>query len=190
MGQKYVIELEDKNLYSGDEIEKFVEAVNGKMGSEFELYFTTLHRVKGFNSLVFDDNGLKRLTPLSIATDAAHDEGYTHGYEQARSDFKKDIDEAYERGFKEGQVSSEKWGVPYKRGTEDGEERGRLYGMNDTWTAIEKLIRMSRHELEEAGFVLPKGQAYNPVDMIVKNYQASEVIKKLAEHEEKKAMQV
>lgn len=48
MGEKYVIELEDEVFY------------NGELpfdGSE------TLYRVKGFRSLVFDQNGLERLTP-------------------------------------------------------------------------------------------------------------------------------
>ncbi len=44
MGKKYVIEIEDRNF------------INGKGGH--------LWRVKGFNSLVFDQNGLDKLTPL------------------------------------------------------------------------------------------------------------------------------
>ena len=47
MGQKYVIELEDKPFHK-----------NGSGGKKTELY-----RVKGFNSLVFDGLGLSKLKP-------------------------------------------------------------------------------------------------------------------------------
>lgn len=122
---KYVIEIEDKPLFYYDK--------------DTSTYFPRVHKAIGFNTLVFDEEGLKRLTPIGMVTDAAHDDGYTKGYEQARFDFKKDIEDAYERGFKEGQESSEKWGVPYKRGTEDGEECGRICGMNDAWEAARKI---------------------------------------------------
>lgn len=46
MGKKYVIELEE---------EPFVSSEPGE--------YKKLYRVKGFNSLVFDEEGLKRLTP-------------------------------------------------------------------------------------------------------------------------------
>ncbi len=49
MGEKYIIELEDKPLCVFDE--------------QTQTYFPRLRRVKGFNSLVFDEEGLKRLTP-------------------------------------------------------------------------------------------------------------------------------
>lgn len=44
MGKKYIIELENKSFKSGDEV---------------------LWRVKGFKSLVFDKNGLSKLTPYN-----------------------------------------------------------------------------------------------------------------------------
>ena len=50
MGKKYVIELEDKPLCVFDE--------------DAQTYFPRLYRVKGFNSLVFDQTGLDKLTPL------------------------------------------------------------------------------------------------------------------------------
>lgn len=43
MGKKYIIELEDKQITNG------------------------LWKVKGFNSLVFDQNGLDKLTPFNDA---------------------------------------------------------------------------------------------------------------------------
>lgn len=50
MGKKYVIELEE---------EPFVSSEPGE--------YKKLYRVEGFNSLVFDEEGLKRLTPYEEA---------------------------------------------------------------------------------------------------------------------------
>jgi len=52
MGKKYIIELEERPFYSGDPM------VIGTVITAERLY-----RVKGFKSLVFDEEGLKRLTP-------------------------------------------------------------------------------------------------------------------------------
>lgn len=84
---KYVIELEDEPYGRNDD-------------PVIPHGMDLLYRVKGFNSLVFDDEGLKRLTPIGMVTDAAYDDGYTRGYEQARFDFKKDIDDAWDAARK------------------------------------------------------------------------------------------
>lgn len=66
MGKKYIIELEDKPFHKG----------NGVF----------LYRVKGFNSLVFDMNGVGKLTPYAepdleqVKADAYND-GYKAGRE-------------------------------------------------------------------------------------------------------------
>lgn len=52
MGKKYIIELEERPFYSGD------PRVVGTV-----IMAERLYRVKGFKSLVFDEEGLKRLTP-------------------------------------------------------------------------------------------------------------------------------
>ena len=41
-----------------------------------------LYRVVGFNSLVFDEKGLSKLTPLDVALDYAYDTGYKEGIEE------------------------------------------------------------------------------------------------------------
>lgn len=56
MGAKYIIEFEDD----------FFENREGE----------ALARVKGFNSLVFDDYGLRKLTPLDVELKAAHNEAF------------------------------------------------------------------------------------------------------------------
>ena len=73
MGTKYIIEVEDKPF---------------ELLSEDGFTSEKLFRVKGFNSLVFDWNGLNKLTP------------YTEpDLEQVRK-------EAYEEGFKDGQYAA------------------------------------------------------------------------------------
>lgn len=52
MGKKYIIELEAQPFYSGNP-----EVIGITLKAE------RLYRVKGFKSLVFDEEGLKRLTP-------------------------------------------------------------------------------------------------------------------------------
>lgn len=56
MGRKYIIELEERPFYSSD-----------PMVVGTELMAERLYRVKGFKSLVFDEEGLKRLTPYEEA---------------------------------------------------------------------------------------------------------------------------
>lgn len=57
MGKKYIIELEDSPLLS-----------ETHYGCEYEK----LYRVKGFKSLVFDGEGLKRLTPYEEPRQKEH----------------------------------------------------------------------------------------------------------------------
>ena len=71
MGKKYVIELEDK-AFSQSEAPL----------TEDEM----LYRVKGFRSLVFDKNGLDKLTPLKDEIKEAYDRGYAQGLIQGRVD--------------------------------------------------------------------------------------------------------
>lgn len=73
MGKKYIIELEDKPVCVFDE--------------DTQTFFPRLHRVKGFNSLVFDQNGLDKLAPYTEPDlDAIRKEAYLQGYEQGYKD--------------------------------------------------------------------------------------------------------
>lgn len=56
MGKKYIIELEDKPFYEGKIVDDFNNMPVGKT-----VKYEILYRVKGFKSLVFDLEGLKRL---------------------------------------------------------------------------------------------------------------------------------
>ena len=71
MGKKFVIEFAEKPFYK----------MQRRGTSETEK----LWRVKGFNSLVFDENGIKKLTPLEDTLDLdkleVHMNGFDEGYD-------------------------------------------------------------------------------------------------------------
>ena len=66
MGKKYVIEFEE---------EPFIK--DPIISAPEELW-----RVKGFNSLVFDENGIKKLTPLEDTLELAKHEVYGNGFNE------------------------------------------------------------------------------------------------------------
>ena len=70
MGTKHIIEIEDDEFIQNE-------------GNEI------LYRAKGFKSLVFDDNGLDKLTPLT--TDATFSEAYQMGLNDAWASAEKAI---------------------------------------------------------------------------------------------------
>lgn len=75
MGDKYIIELEDKPFHKED--------------GDF------LHRVKGFNSLVFDMTGISKLTPYTEPDlERVRKEGYKEGREAGIKDGKCEAWEA------------------------------------------------------------------------------------------------
>ena len=77
MGKKYVIELEDKAFSQ----------------SALPLYDDEmLYRVKGFRSLVFDQNGLDKLTPLKDEIKETYDRGYAQGLIQGKVDARTEIE--------------------------------------------------------------------------------------------------
>lgn len=67
---KYIIEIDDKQLLEYDK--------------DTDTYFRTLYRAKGFNALVFDKNGLDKLTPLDKALEEAIEK--VKAYEQQKAD--------------------------------------------------------------------------------------------------------
>ena len=80
---KYIIEIEDKPFVR-------LSALFGEEG---------LYRAKGFNSLVFDQFGLDKLTPL----DKELEEAYQKGAHEGSLYVKERVDGAYQKGFEVGQ---------------------------------------------------------------------------------------
>ena len=89
MGKRYIIELEDK---------PFLHNTDTALPIEDD---ETLWRVKGFRSLVFDQNGLDRLESFDEAVKGVegecYDRGYTQGLIQGKADAKTDLIGAVER---------------------------------------------------------------------------------------------
>lgn len=69
MGKKYVIEFEEEPFGKND---------NPVIPHGLE----ELWRVKGFNTLVFDENGIKKLTPLEDTVELAQHEVYGNGFNE------------------------------------------------------------------------------------------------------------
>ena len=100
---KYVIEIEEKPLCVFDK--------------DTQTFFPRLWRVKGFNSLVLDEEGLSRLEELnsdyinehfSDLQDAAYQRGLEDGKEYGldESDMREAV--SYQRGLEDGKVVNDK----------------------------------------------------------------------------------
>lgn len=81
IGDKFVIEI----------AEVFPGAESGK----------PKYRIKGFDNLVFDDNGLKRLTNFSDLYNLAYQDGYMEGYRMADQ---PNVDGRFIQGFQTAAV--------------------------------------------------------------------------------------
>lgn len=81
VGDKFVIEI--------GEITKGAESGKPK------------YRIKGFDNLVFDDNGLKRLTNFSDLYNLAYQDGYMEGYRMADQ---PNVDGRFIQGFQTAAV--------------------------------------------------------------------------------------
>lgn len=140
MKTKYIIEVEDKPF---------------ELLSEDGFTSEKLYRVKGFNSLVFDWNGLNMLTP------------YTE------PDMEKVREEAYAEGYKEGMqlsIDDAKLKEAYQR------------GLNDAWDAAKKTAYYwiwsgGTNEAEEIF-------GTDDIIAIFKSYSASECIEKIRQYEQ------
>ena len=86
---KYVIEFDKEQLLEYDK--------------DTDTYFRTLYKAKGFNALVFDKNGLDKLTPL----DKELEEAYQKGIHDGSLDVKERVEGAYQKGLEEGKARNE-----------------------------------------------------------------------------------
>ncbi|MBP5281069.1 MAG: hypothetical protein J6Z22_01070, partial [Lachnospiraceae bacterium] len=120
---KYIIEIEDEPFGRNDD-----PVIPHGMD---ELY-----RAKGFNSLVFDKNGLDKLIPIDKELEEAYqrglDEGYNNGYSQ---------------GLKDG---------CHKSDTEEYQQ-----GLDDAWECAKKISLMSPDEIEKVFPGAAKNNRYN-----------------------------
>ena len=142
MGKKYIIELEEAPF-----IQHF------KNGA-----WETIYRVKGFNSLVFDWNGLNMLTPYTEPDlNAIRKEAYDKGCETAkheceqcrkvRADAEQELAEkAYQRGLNDA------WEAARKIASDDAGRKYSIFGQHftteilNTHSAAEALEEIRAHE--------------------------------------------
>ena len=101
---KYVIEIEEKPLCVFDK--------------DTQTFFPRLWRVKGFNSLVLDEEGLSRLEELNS--------------DYINENFGELQDTAYQKGINDGSLD-------VKQRVEGAYQRG----LNDAWEAARKIIEMA-----------------------------------------------
>ena len=89
---KYIIEIEDVPFSKVRIDDSGAQNIN-------------LYRAKGFNSLVFDNNGLEKLTPLDKAFEEAYQKGLVKGYkdgcetgrnEATTLEYQRGLDDAWE----------------------------------------------------------------------------------------------
>jgi len=116
MGKKYVIEFEEKPFHK----------LQRRVASDIEQ--EVLWRVKGFNSLVFDENGIKKLTPLEDTLELAKHEVYGNGF-----------NEGYKVGLRN--LWDGVWKVfgSVKDGSYPGKQLNQIFGGNNWYDAIKSL---------------------------------------------------
>jgi len=139
MGYKYIIE-----------VEKAYAPVQ-RRGVEPEL--PRLYLAKGFNSLVFDEEGLNKLE-------------------------KYDPDKEYDRGFEQGCAYAEKENKLPTDAEAYGYEKGYEKGLNDAWEAARKIAMYQDNAGLQATDLLNAFKFTAPWS-IFKNYSADEAIKKI-----------
>ena len=99
MGEKYIIELEDKPFHKED--------------GDF------LYRVKGFNSLVFDMTGIGKLIPYTEPDlEQVREDAFKNGYDAACKDIdiKSKINAAYRKGMEDAwDAARTLWNTPNRK---------------------------------------------------------------------------
>lgn len=145
---KYIIEFEEKPLCVFDK--------------DTQTYFPRLWRVKGFNGLVFDKEGLSRLEELNSDYINEH--------------FGDLQNTAYQRGLEEGN------NIGYKNGVKDGQ--------NKAWEAAKKIAEMwTRIDNEEflAVFGITERIGHSTIRSLFEKQTANEAIEKLKAYEQKRS---
>lgn len=143
MGKKYIIELEETPF-----IQHF------KNGA-----WETIYRVKGFNSLVFDWNGLQMLTPytepdLEQVRKEAYDKCMDEAEMLAYKLYSPKIDEAYQRGLADAWEAAMKISMSKIDGGLSWEEMNDIFGtarpgkIYKTFTASECIEKIRAYEQE------------------------------------------
>ena len=109
-----------------------------------------LYGIKGFRSLVFDQNGLDKLTPYIM------DEAYAEGYTLAESKYRGIHDDDYQRGLDDAWDAARKIGCTVKEGGLANHELVSIFGNLATsfilrdYEAIEVIEKIREYEESKA----------------------------------------
>lgn len=186
MGIKYIIEVEDKPF---------------ELLSEDGFTSEKLFRVKGFNSLVFDWNGLNMLTPYTEpdteqVRKKAYDKCMNEAEDLAYKLYSPKIDEAYQRGLNDA------WEAARKICLEDDDGGIPASAINDIFSvrnyrnalrdfsvseAIEKIRQYEQEKDRQARIEYNFDEVKDVIETTAKEYNMSldeiaEVLKKMGEH--------
>ena len=169
MGEKYIIELEDKPYHKG----------NGDF----------LYRVKGFNSLVFDMTGISMLTPYTEPDlEWVKAKAYSDGYEDGRKAEKvrmPDLEQVRKEAYEQGQEDLRKSCVPKDEEAYGiGYNEGFQCGLDLAWEAARK-ISMAEINGRCSWKSMKNIFGYDIPSKIFKNFTASEAIESLKIYEQK-----
>lgn len=154
---KYIIEIEDVPFSKVR-----IDADNGAQN-------VNLYRAEGFNSLVFDQFGLDKLTPL----DKELEEAYQKGAHEGSLYVKERVDGAYQKGYEVGQ--HEATTLEYQ------------CGLNDAWECA-KRIALVKTDKDCPYFTvteLEKIFGCSTYQSVFDTYSASEAIEKIKVYEER-----
>lgn len=164
---KYIIEIEDEPFGRNDD-------PNIPHGMD------VLYKAKGFNSLVFDQFGLDKLTPL----DKELKEAYLQGKHDAEQDLARAAyDEAYQKGIYDGSLDvKERVEGAYQKGFEAGSHEATTLeyqqGLDDAWGTIIKIALIPYAERSEIF------DGLQDILSIMQKFSPSEVITKIKAYEE------
>lgn len=156
---KYIIEIEDEPFGRNDD-------PNIPHGMD-ELY-----KAKGFNSLVFDQFGLDKLTPLDKALSSELGEAYQKGFEAGQH-------EATTLEYQQGLADA--WEAARKIDDMSGNERHVCFGIAGAafkFTASEAIAKLREYEQQKAdeikvGDIITDGKInYLVIDITDKSYVA------------------
>lgn len=169
MGKKYIIEVEDKPF---------------ELLSEDGFTSEKLFRVKGFNSLVFDWNGLNMLTPyteldIEEVRQEANKIGYEKGYRDGVNTIGDAEDKIRKEAYKQGQEDLRKSCVPKDEEAYGiGYNEGFQCGLDLAWDAARKIVLGDINIITSVFDTASRS-------IIIRDLTAAEVMEKLRAYEQK-----
>ena len=130
---KYVIEFDKEQLLEYDK--------------DTDTYFRTLYKAKGFNTLVFDQFGLDKLTPLDKALSSELGEAYQKGFEAGQHEattleYQQGLNDAWETINK---IAS----IPYAKRSEIFDGQQDILSIVQKFSPSEVIAKLKAYEEQQ-----------------------------------------